>query len=172
MMNSLIRGRHRERMPRRPHPSYPRPRSCTVRAARVLIPPAALLLVAALLAANAAAAPAIRGDAPERPKITINAATVSVGEIQDATAAFEVSLTTPDPERNTTVDYRTVNNTARAGLDYVDTSGTLTIPPAEISAVIFVPIIDDSIPEGRETFKFMITNPAATSISAETSCRR
>ena len=46
-----------------------------------------------------------------------------------------------------TVDYATSDNTAEAGDDYTETSGTLTFAAGETVMAIIVPILDDAIYE-------------------------
>ena len=61
----------------------------------------------------------------------------------------------------TTVQYSTSSSgTAIAGLDYTYTTGTLTFPSGSSSAIISVPIINDTIPEGDETFTVALSNPS------------
>ena len=63
---------------------------------------------------------------------------------------------------NSTIQYRTVNVTAVAGLDYKPVSGTLVYPKGSTVAISPVPridIIDDNISEGEETFKYEFFNP-------------
>ncbi|WP_316801641.1 Calx-beta domain-containing protein [Pedobacter frigidisoli] len=59
------------------------------------------------------------------------------------------------------VDYGTADGTAKAGTDYVATSGTLTFPAGSAAGATLtftVPIIDDNIAEPTETFDGIITN--------------
>merc|ERR1711871_1541471 len=49
--------------------------------------------------------------------------------------------------------YRTVEGTAKAGLDYEETSGTLTFLNGECEKAIVVPIIDDEKYEKKEHFR-------------------
>nr|MBC8184547.1 T9SS type A sorting domain-containing protein [candidate division KSB1 bacterium] len=66
------------------------------------------------------------------------------------------------------VDYQTNNGTAAAPGDYTLTTGTLTIPPGDISARIFVPIIDDNSSELNEIFTVNLNNPVyATIVDAQ-----
>src|SRR2546423_15544748 len=51
-----------------------------------------------------------------------------------------------------TVDYTTVDGTASSGLDYQAASGTLTFLDGETFKIITIPIIDDLLSEGTETF--------------------
>ncbi|MGE3821901.1 MAG: PQQ-dependent sugar dehydrogenase, partial [Isosphaeraceae bacterium] len=55
-----------------------------------------------------------------------------------------------------TVRYRTVDATARAGLDYTAVSGTAVFNPGETLKTITIPILDDALAEGNETFSFVI----------------
>jgi len=57
------------------------------------------------------------------------------------------------------VDFATVNGTATAGSDYGATNGTLIFPTNTAVKTIVIPIINDSVIENNETFKFVISNP-------------
>ncbi len=57
------------------------------------------------------------------------------------------------------VNFQTQDGTAKAGEDYIATSGTSTILAGELSTVIGVEIIGDQISEQDETFFLAITNP-------------
>jgi hypothetical protein len=63
---------------------------------------------------------------------------------------------------NVLVDYTTSDSTASAGSDYTATSGTLTFGAGETSKTITVPIADDALAEGWETFFVTIGNPRPT----------
>jgi len=58
-----------------------------------------------------------------------------------------------------TIDYYTLDGTATAGEDYIETSGTITIPAGETSVLIGVEIIGDNIVEDNETFSLVVHNP-------------
>jgi hypothetical protein len=58
-----------------------------------------------------------------------------------------------------TVDFATRDIDAVAGEDYVPVSGTLTFAPGESFAIIEVPVLNDSIPEGTELFQVVLSNP-------------
>lgn len=64
------------------------------------------------------------------------------------------------------VDYATRNGTARAGEDYIATSGTLNLYPGENQAVIPVEVIGDTISEGDEVFYLDVTNPCGGTFGA------
>lgn len=59
-----------------------------------------------------------------------------------------------------TVDFTTADGSAQAGLDYVATNGTLTFGSNELTKVVSVPLINDTLPEGNETLFFHLANPA------------
>ena len=58
-----------------------------------------------------------------------------------------------------TVDFTTRDGSAKAGEDYVATSGTITIPAGETQALIPVKILTDSYAEDDESFDIVLTNP-------------
>lgn len=65
------------------------------------------------------------------------------------------------------VDYRTVNETAEAGLDFLATSGTLHWEAGDDGErTIEITILDDEIVEGRETFLVELFNPTGEAVTA------
>ena len=65
----------------------------------------------------------------------------------------------------TTVQYATSSTgTAIAGLDYSFTSGTLSFPSGSSNATISIPIINDTLPEGDETFVVTLSNPSSDAV--------
>ena len=58
-----------------------------------------------------------------------------------------------------TVQFATSNASAQAGLDYTETSGTLTFAANETSRLIPVQLLDDGIAEGGEVFVLTLSNP-------------
>jgi hypothetical protein len=59
------------------------------------------------------------------------------------------------------VAYSTSNGTATAGSDYTAKTGTATISAGSLSTVISVPLINDLINEGNETFNVNLTSVTA-----------
>ncbi|HSS19548.1 MAG TPA: SBBP repeat-containing protein [Pyrinomonadaceae bacterium] len=57
------------------------------------------------------------------------------------------------------VDYVTSDVTASQRSDYTPTLGTLTFGPQEQAKTIVIPVSDDSLVEGDESFKLTLTNP-------------
>ncbi|MDZ7858593.1 Calx-beta domain-containing protein [Sphaerotilus sp.] len=99
----------------------------------------------------------------DRPKATIN--DVIVNEAA-GTATFTVTLagtaTTP-----VTIDFATADGTAKAGLDYTAVTGTVTFAPGETSKSITVPILNDAVYEGAETFTVNLGNPSANALISD-----
>lgn len=63
------------------------------------------------------------------------------------------------------VDYATAPGTASTGSDFTATSGTLNWADGESAdKTITIPIIDDTLPEGAETFTLNLSNPGGGAI--------
>jgi parallel beta-helix repeat protein len=58
-----------------------------------------------------------------------------------------------------TVSYTTADRTATAGSDYTTSAGTLNFADGEASKTIVIPITDDAIYEGNETFTVQLMDP-------------
>jgi uncharacterized delta-60 repeat protein len=65
------------------------------------------------------------------------------------------------------IDYYTVDGSAVSGRDYTATNGTLEFAPGELTKVIQVPILDDSILEGDETLGLILTNAVNAGIGPQ-----
>ncbi|HKS24311.1 MAG TPA: Ig-like domain repeat protein, partial [Thermoanaerobaculia bacterium] len=64
------------------------------------------------------------------------------------------------------VDYRTVDGSARAGIDYAAAQGTLTFAPGQTSATIPIRIPANALPAPRKSFSIELTNASGASILA------
>ncbi|MCC5789960.1 MAG: S8 family serine peptidase [Opitutales bacterium] len=63
------------------------------------------------------------------------------------------------------IDFQTFDETAEAGFDYVAKSGTLHWSAGDDSdREIVITILDDDIPEGRETFRVELLNPTGDAL--------
>ena len=71
---------------------------------------------------------------------------------------------TGDSAGTATVDYTTVNATAIAGQDYTKVSGTLTFANGETSKTVTIPILNDGLVEGTETFNFAMDATTGASL--------
>lgn len=95
----------------------------------------------------------------------VDAATAKEGSAAAPTSAvFKIQIS-PVWDKQVTVDYQTVDNTALAGKDYVATSGTLVFAPGETIKTVTVNFIGDSVPEISERFFLDLTNPKDATLS-------
>ena len=78
-------------------------------------------------------------------------------EAAGATVDFAVTLSR-SASASVTVDYATSDGSATGGEDYTSTSGTLTFAAGETAKTVAVPVLDDAINEGAETFTLTLTN--------------
>jgi uncharacterized delta-60 repeat protein/uncharacterized repeat protein (TIGR01451 family) len=77
---------------------------------------------------------------------------------ETGTNAYLNVLRTNGVTGTVTVDYFTRDDTARAGLNYVATNGTLIFADGETSKTIVVPILDDPNVTGDKVFSVGLTN--------------
>ena len=63
-----------------------------------------------------------------------------------------------------TVQYSTTSGTATAGTDFQTSSGTVVFSLGSTTGQISVPIINDTLPEGEETFTVTLMNPSSDSV--------
>ena len=98
--------------------------------------------------------------APVAVSVAIADASVAEGDGEPLNLTFTVSLSAVSPQP-VTVSYATSDGTATAGVDYVSTSGTLTIPAGALSGTIAVPVIGDGGVEPSETLSVTLSNPSA-----------
>ncbi len=65
-----------------------------------------------------------------------------------------------------TVQYATADGTAVAGADYAATAGTLSFAAGQKTATLQIPILNDTLVEGPQTFSLSLSNPQPTSLGA------
>jgi len=96
-------------------------------------------------------------------RIFVADASVSEGNTGTKSLAFTVSLSaaTSGP---VTVDYATVNGSAKAGQDYTAQTGTVTFAAGETSKVINIQVIGDSAIEANETLKLALSSASGATI--------
>ena len=87
----------------------------------------------------------------------LSVADASVTEAADATVDFNVTMSRV-ASSNVTVDYATSDGAATAGSDYTSTSGTLTFAAGQTEKTVSVPVLDDALNEGEETFTLTLSN--------------
>ena len=96
------------------------------------------------------------------PTPTLSIAGTSVSEGAGA-AVFGVTLSGLSAF-TITVAYTTADQTATAGQDYVPSSGTLTFAPGTTTQTITVPVVQDALSEGNETFTVTLSSPVHAAI--------
>ncbi|MEO8033044.1 MAG: Calx-beta domain-containing protein [Acidobacteriota bacterium] len=92
---------------------------------------------------------------------TLSAATYSVNENGGSVTITVTRSGGTDPA---TVAFATSNGTASAGADYTTTGGTLSFAAGQTSATFVVPILDDTLVEGNETFNVALSAPSLGSV--------
>ena len=93
-------------------------------------------------------------------KLGVGNVSVMEGNSSSRAVSFVVALSGPSTTA-TTVDYRTLDGTTKAGSDYTAKSGTLTIPAGATSGRVAVNVKGDSTVEPNEKFTLKIQHPSA-----------
>ena len=106
--------------------------------------------------ADTSAVGTVLDDDPE-PGISVANASVSEGN-NSVSLNFTVSLDAASG-KTVTVNYQTQDGTAAAGSDYTATNGTLTINPGQLSGVVSVPVLGDTVEEPDETLTLTLSAP-------------
>ncbi|HHP7230412.1 MAG TPA: PQQ-dependent sugar dehydrogenase, partial [Xenococcaceae cyanobacterium] len=82
-------------------------------------------------------------------------------EVNEGDSSVTVSVVrTGNLEQTVSVDFETFGETATAGVDYTETSGTLEFEPGVTSREIVIPILEDEATEAAETISLTIDNVA------------
>ena len=89
----------------------------------------------------------------------LNVADARAVEGEDASLDFVVTLSRA-ASGTVSVDYATADGSATAGEDYTATSGTLTFNAGETTKTVSVPLLDDVVNDGGETFTLTLSNPS------------
>jgi uncharacterized repeat protein (TIGR01451 family) len=100
-------------------------------------------------------------------ELDIAGTSVKEGDSGRTVARFVVTMTETLPVA-ATVDYQTIDGTAKAGSDYEAAAGKLTFAPGELSKEILVNVIGDLLNEGDETFSVTISNAKFATVVGET----
>ena len=87
--------------------------------------------------------------------------------VEGSTAEFVVRLSAVSGLA-VTVDFETVDGTAKAGSDYTAASGRLTFTAGETAKTISVATLDDTVPEAEEGFTVVLSNPSGARLEDDT----
>jgi Calx-beta domain/FG-GAP-like repeat/Galactose oxidase, central domain/Kelch motif len=93
------------------------------------------------------------------PGLSVGDVTVTRPVSGTLSAAFTVALA-PTATSSVTVQYRTIDGTAQAGVDYTATTGTLTFGAGAASKIVNVPILGNGASGPPRTFSLELFNPA------------
>lgn len=94
-------------------------------------------------------------------QFVFNAPSYNVGE--NATNVFLTVLRTNGNTGVATVQYRTTDNTAIGGSDFVSTNNVLAFADGETAKTIQIPVIEDLLVESIELFNVVLFNPTGGS---------
>lgn len=98
--------------------------------------------------------------------IGFSTANVAVGE-GDGSVSLVVSRNS-GADGAASIDYATQDITATGGTDFVSATGTLEFTDGETNKTITVDLADDSVIEGDETFKVVLSNATGADIDSNT----
>jgi len=91
------------------------------------------------------------------------AATQSVGENDADTMTVNITRSGSNISKcTTTVTASTADASARAGSDYQATSGVVTFLKGDTGAQFTIPLVNDAVPEGNETFTVTLSSASST----------
>ena len=99
-----------------------------------------------------------------RGPVAVSVADARAEEGTDETIDFAVTLSRA-ASGTVAVAYATADGTATAGEDYTRSGGTLSFAPGETAKTVRVPVLDDAIDEGEETFTLRLTNATGARIA-------
>jgi CSLREA domain-containing protein len=95
------------------------------------------------------------------PSLTIS----NVAVDESAGTAVVTVLLAPSSAQTVTVNASTSPGTATAGADYTTTNSVLTFAAGETTKTITIPIVDDLLSEGAETFSVTLNTPVNAAIA-------
>ena len=99
-----------------------------------------------------------------RGPVTVSVADARAEEGADESIDFAVTLSRA-ASGTVEVSYATADGTATAGADYTRTGGELRFAPGETAKTVSVPVLDDVVDEGEETFTLRLTNASGARIA-------
>jgi hypothetical protein len=89
------------------------------------------------------------------PSLSIDDVSIKEGYGGSKSALFTIELQ-PAASEVVTVKWKTMNDSAEAGLDYTATNGTITFPIGITSKTVSISVLGDKIDEGEETFDVIL----------------
>ncbi len=102
---------------------------------------------------------------PDLPTLSVADIAVSEGDSQGV-ARLVLTLSAAS-DREVSVDHRTIDVSATAGLDYRIAAGTLRFAPGETTKSLTVVLLGDRVDEPDETFQVRLGNPSGATLTAD-----
>jgi hypothetical protein len=102
---------------------------------------------------------------PTGPTVGFTESSYTVGQGQNI--EIVVALNAP-AQQDVTIDYATSDGTAKAGVDYRETSGTLTIPAGALSGKITVATIANQHGSPSPTLSISLRSPSNAKLGSST----
>ncbi len=99
-----------------------------------------------------------------RGPVAVSVADARAREGADETIDFAVTLSRA-ASVTVAVAYATADGTATAGEDYTRSGGALSFDPGETAKTVSVPVLDDAVDEGEETFTLRLTSASGAVIA-------
>ena len=96
------------------------------------------------------------------PKLEVEAAAAYEA---DGLLPFVATLSSTWPQ-TVTVEYTTVDGSALSPGDYLASVGVLTFPPGDVSATVWITVVEDQRDEPDETFYLALSNPVQVILSS------
>jgi hypothetical protein len=91
------------------------------------------------------------------PDALVPGSRVNEGDFGTVPVTFTLKLNNP-AEREASVDYASVDGSARAGADYLPVAGRVTFAPGETSKDVVVTVVGDSRHEAEESFSLRLSD--------------
>ncbi len=95
---------------------------------------------------------------PVLPALSIADTSVVEGDAGSSQMSFTVSLS-DDSAQTVTVTYRSIDGTARAGVDYQSVNGSLSLNPGQVSGQIPVTVFGNAVEQGDRSFTVELSAP-------------
>lgn len=98
------------------------------------------------------------------PELTINDRELNEGTEESIDFSFTIGLSAASTSP-VTVDYETVDGTAKQPSDYEASSGSISFSPGETVKELVINIISDGVVESDESFSVRLSNPAGATLA-------
>ncbi|HTS01482.1 MAG TPA: Calx-beta domain-containing protein, partial [Thermoanaerobaculia bacterium] len=98
------------------------------------------------------------------PRLSVAPAAAYEGDGEPSSLPFWISLSAR-PTGSVSVDYTTSDGSAKAGTDYINTSGTATFAAGQTAVLVNVPILGNAIPQPDRGLELVLSNPGGAPIA-------